>query len=351
MTQTNARLLIGMLLVALLTVTAGCAALIGDDPDPETIADELDDRHDNIEDVQGTQVTTIERDGETERIVAEVVERPPTASKQEIIDTDTEWQSEGDVIVSTGQEMISYDADENTVTEFELDQDHETATLANEELIGEALTDSEISFEGTDTVADRDVCEITLHNEETDQIITVWADQEYWYPLQYETSFGDGDQQWTTTMRYESVTFNDGVDDAALEFEPPEDATVEEFETPETQTIESVDEIDGATPHEFVEPELPETFGFEEASVTETGDTAMISVKYESTDETILFVITDNTEHESTGESVEIGDTEGTISEFGEQLSVTWDCDGVRYSLSGELDRERLTDSAASVGC
>ena len=351
MTQVSPRLLIGVGFVALLAATAGCAALIGDNPDPETIADELDDRHDEIEDIQGTQVTTIERSGETERTVAEVVERPPTASKQEIIETDSDWQSEGDVIVSTGEEMLSYDADENTVTEFEVDRDPETTALASEELISEALSDSEISFEGTDTVADRAVYEITLHDDETDQTTTVWADQEFWYPLKYETTFGDDDQQWTTTMHYESITFNGGVDDAAFEFEPPEDATVEEFETPETQTIESVDEVGGATPHEFVEPELPEAFGFEEASVTETGDAVITSVRYESDDETVLFTLSDNTDHESTGEPVEIGETEGTVSEFGDQRSVTWDCDGVRYSLSGELDRETLTDSATSVGC
>lgn len=351
MTQSHPRLLIGVVSVALLTATAGCAALIGDDPDPKTIADKLDDRHDEIEDIQGTQVMTMERNGETERTVIEIVERPSTASRQEIVETDSEWQSEGDVIVSTSKEMISYDADENTVTAFEVDRDPETSALTSEGLIGEALTDSEIAFEGTDTVADRAVYEITLHDEKADQTTTVWADQEFWYPVKYETTFGNGDQQWETTMRYESITFNEGVDDAVFEFEPPEDATVEEFEPPETQTIESADDVDAATPHEFVEPELPEAFGFEEASVTETGDTDMTSVRYESTDETVLFAITDNTDHESTGEPIEIGETEGTISEFGEQRSVTWDCDGVRYSLSGELDRETLTDSAASVGC
>ncbi len=350
MTELSPRLRVGILFVALLTVTAGCAAALGDDIDPETIADELEDRHDEIDDVQGTQVTTIERDGSTERTVTEVVERPPTESKQEVIESDSEWQSEGDVIVRTDGEMISYDADENTITEFEFDHDPEETPFATEEMISEALDESEISYEGTDTVADRDVHVITLTDEDHGTT-TVWADQEFWYPLKTETTFEQSDDEWTMTMTYEEVAFNKGVDDEAFTFDPPEDATVEEFETPETQTVDSPDAVDAAVPYEFGEPDLPEEFAFEQATVSERDDSVSVFVSYEADGEVVSYSLTDETPHDPSGESVEIGDTEGTISEFGDRTSVVWDCDGVRHSLSGELDRETLVDSAASVGC
>jgi len=350
MTQLSPRLKVGILFVALLTVTAGCAAALGDDIDPETVADELEDRHDNIDDVQGTQVVTVDRDGSTERTVTEVVERPPAEARQEVIESDSEWQSEGDVIVQTDGEMITYDADENTVTEFEFDHDPEEAPFATEEMISEALDESEISYEGTDTVADRDVHVIELTDEDYGTT-TVWADQEFWYPLKTETTFEQGDEQWTTTMTYEEIAFNEGVDDEAFAFDPPEDATVEEFESPETQTVESADAVEAAVPYDFAEPDLPEEFAFEQATVSESDDSTTVFVSYEAGDEAVSYSLTDETAHEPTGESVAIGDTEGTVSEFGDQTSVVWDCDGVRYSLSGELDRETLVDGAASVGC
>lgn len=353
MTRSRPRLIVGVLLVALLTVTAGCTAALGGDPDPETIADELEDRNKNIEDIQGERVTTIETGNSTNRIVAEVVERPPSESRQEIIESNSEWQSEGSVIVNTGEKVISYNAERNTVTEFEVDfdRDSEATAFASQEMIAKALNDSEISYDGTDTVADRDVHVIELTDDETDGTTTLWVDQEFWYPLKYETTMGQGDQQFTTTMTYKEVTFNEGVDDSAFEFEPPANATVEDFETPETQTLESAADIDAATPYEFVEPDLPERFSFTEGTITEAGDSVTAFVSYEASDETVRFSLTDNTDRDPTGESVEIGDTEGTISEFSGQTTVTWDCDGVRYSLSGELDRETLIDSAASVSC
>lgn len=354
MSRQSPRLIVGILFVALLTVTAGCTAALGDDPDPETIANELDERHDEIEDIQGTQVMTIERNGSTERTVTEVVERPPTESKREVIESDSEWQSEGDVMVSTNEKFILYSAEENTVTESELNRDSGGAAFANEGMISEALNESEISYEGTDTVADRDVHMITLTDEDTGQTTTIWADKEFWYPLKYKTTFESleqGDEQWTTTMTYEDVTFNEGVDDEVFEFEPPENATVEEFGSLETQTIESADEVDAAIPQEFVEPDLPDEFAFEEATVTGTDDSVTTFVRYEADHDTVRFIIANDTKGESTGESVEIGNTDGTISEVGDQLSVAWECDGVGYSLNGDLDRETLVDSAASVGC
>jgi len=351
MTKQSLRLRVGILFVALLTVTAGCAAALGDDMDSETIAEKLDDRHDEIDDVQGTQIVTVEGDNSTERTVTEVVERPPMESRQEVIESDSEWQSAGDVTVRTEEELITYNAEENTVTEFEFDSDEEEVPMTTEDMLSESLEESNISYEGTDTVADRDVHVITLTDEETDATTKVWADQEFWYPLKTETTFDQGDEEWTTTMTYEEVEFNQGVDDEVFAFDPPEDATVEEFETPETETVDSADALDAAVPFDVAEPDLPEEFAFEEATVTEQNDIVTAFVSYEADGDIVSYSLTNNTEHELTGEPVDIGDTEGTISEFGDRTSVAWECDGIQYSLTGELDRETLIDSAAAVGC
>jgi len=351
MTRQTPRLAIGVLLVALLTVTAGCAAALGDDPDPERIADELADRNEQIEDIQGERVVTIETPNETQRIVMAVAERPPDQSRQEVIETDSEWQSAGDVMVNNGETLYNYDASENTVTEFNVTYEPESTAFASEELIATALNESDVSYEGRDTVADREVHVIELTDTESDRTTTIWVDTEFWYPLKYETTTAGGDQQFTTTMTFEEVAFNGGLDDGTFEFEPPADATVEQYEPPETETFDSIDAVDDGAPYNVSAPELPDRFSFDEGRIIDAGDRLSAYVTYTADDEQVSFSVTNNTVSEANGETVEIGDTEGTISEYGDLRSVTWDCDGVRYSLSGELDRETLLDSAASVSC
>ena len=351
MTRPTPRLTIGLLLVALLTVTAGCAAALGDDPDPERIADEMEDRHEQIEDIQGERVLTVETPNSTQRTVMAVAERPPEQSRQEVLETNSEWQSDGDVTVNDGETMFMYDASENTVTEYNVSYDAESTAFANEELIANALNESDVSYEGSDTVADRDVHVIELTDTDTNRTTTVWVDKEFWYPLKYETAMERGDQQLSTTMVFEEVAFNEGLDDGTFEFEPPADATVEQYEPPETRTVDSLAAVDDETPYDVSAPELPDRFEFHEGRLTDAGDSRSAYLSYTAADERVGFSVTNNTARELSGETVEIGDTEGVISEYGDMRSVTWDCDAVRYSLSGELDRETLVDSAASVSC
>ncbi|MFD1642546.1 DUF2092 domain-containing protein [Halohasta litorea] len=351
MTRPTPRLTIGVLLVALLTVTAGCAAAIGDDPDPERIADELEERNEQIEDIQGERVQTVETPNSTQRTVVEIAERPPEQSRQEVLETNSDWQSAGDVTVNDGETMSMYDASENTVTEYNVSYEPESAAFASEELIANALNESNVSYEGSDTVADREVHVIELTDTDTDRTTTVWVDTEFWYPLKYETTTERGDQQLSTTMVFEEVAFNEGLDDETFEFEPPADATVEQYEPPETQTVDSLAAVDDETPYDVSAPKLPDRFEFHEGRITDAGDSRSAYLSYTADDERVSFSVTNNTAYEASGETVEIGDREGTLSEYDEMRSLTWDCDGVRYTLSGELDRETLIDSAASVSC
>ncbi|MFC4549442.1 MULTISPECIES: hypothetical protein [Halorussus] len=39
------------------------------------------------------------------------------------------------------------------------------------------------------------------------------------------------------------------------------------------------------------------------------------------------------------------------VKSYGETTSVTWNCGGRRYAVSGQLSNETLTDVASSVAC
>lgn len=51
------------------------------------------------------------------------------------------------------------------------------------------------------------------------------------------------------------------------------------------------------------------------------------------------------------GETVAVNGRELTVRSYGETTSVTWNCGGRRYAVSGQLSNATLTDVASSVAC
>ncbi|ERH14085.1 MAG: outer membrane lipoprotein-sorting protein, partial [halophilic archaeon J07HB67] len=219
--------------VALLIVTAGCSAVVtnGGQPDAERIADGVRERTDEIESVRGQKVTTITRDGETNRTVVQFVQRPPNESWSEVVSSDTGYRAAGDRAVRTDGQFVRYDASENNYTVLETDFASGGASqMISAEAIERTLNRSDVSFEGTDTVAGRDVYVVSLDSETEGSVsnTTLKVDQEYWYPLEYTTTSQFGDTETTVTVTHRNVTFNEPVADDRFSFDPPEGATLEE---------------------------------------------------------------------------------------------------------------------------
>lgn len=353
----ESRLVVATLAVTLLVVTAGCAALVGGDPDPERIAQQVQERQNDIDAVSGVRVTTIGTGDDANTTVREYVRQPPNKSRARVLETDGGYAGEGDLFVRDGGRFVSYDASENTysVTESDVAGGGQTLTA---EAINRTLANSNVSFVGTDTVAGRSVyvIELTRESEYGTTESTLKVDQEHWYPLAYETTsvFERDNETITTTvsMTHRNVTFDPEVAADAFEFDPPADATVDRRTTLSSDTFDSVRGLDEAAPFEVSAPAVPDGYELDAARLVVTNGNATASLSYTDGDDGRLRAsVSENPNVELDGETVEVDGTTATVQTFGNQTSLVWQCGDLRYSLSGTLDRDALVDAAEPVVC
>lgn len=340
---------LGVLVIAVLAISAGCASAITDDPNPERIADQIQQRMEKIDSAQGTKVMRITTDGETNTIVTNYVRQPPTKIRSEVIEG-SGYQGEGDLRVNNGKTTYNYDASEDTYTKYEFNTSR-SGQFPNAEAIDRLLNRSNVSYVGTDTVAGRDVHIIEIVRTERDSTTTLKVDQEYWYPLALETTSNYNGTETTLSWTHRNVTFNEPVADDAFNFEPPAGAELEASHSPKMNEYDSVNAANDATPYDITEPAVPDKYSLDETQVMVFNGTSTTSLTYTNGKSRLYFSITNESRSEPSGESVAIGNTAGTVNSYGESTTIAWDCEGLRYSLSGQLNQSTLVESAASVGC
>jgi|GEM_PF-5498549 hypothetical protein len=152
--MSRSRLTLGVLLVAVLAVTAGCASAISGDPNPDRIAEQMQQRLDDIDTVEGVKVMETTRDGETNTTVTEYVRQPPNKVRTKVIEGG-QYRETGDLRVNTGDKTYRYDASENTYTTYDFDYNR-SGGYFDADTIERVLNNSEVSYKGTDTVAGRE---------------------------------------------------------------------------------------------------------------------------------------------------------------------------------------------------
>ena len=364
---------------ALLVIVAGCAGVLDEDPEPEEIVDRMSDRHEEIEDIHGIQTVEIETTHGVDRTTYEYWERPGEAYRYEVLEADqSSFDTEGDVAVRTDGTTYTYDASENTYYEFDVGEADENAVddgateddLAGyeTELIENLLDAYDVSLEGTETVADRSTYVVNATPESEDAIFenaTLWVDQEYWYLLDYEIAMGVMGETITMSVEHEEIAFNEGIDDEQFEFDPPEDAEhggdglgLDEddgfddgFGFGDTERFDTVEAADEETPFGLVAPTLPDEYELVDVEVTEYDDETEARITYSADLSVVQFIVSDEPPLFAPGETVTVGDREGTLLEVGEFASLTWTCDGVAFELLGEFDEDELIEIAETVPC
>ncbi|WP_049921791.1 outer membrane lipoprotein-sorting protein [Halopiger djelfimassiliensis] len=355
---------IGTLCLAVLLVTAGCTAgpINTDNLDAETIVENVETRHDEIDDVHGVQRTTIETGDEVTTTTTEIWEQPPNKYRQEIRSTSQEVSSAGDVTVTNGTEMWSYSADEDLVRTFEFESEASPGMVGfdDEAQLERFLETFDVEYGGTETVADRDahVIRLTPSGEGDEELaemydeLELWIDEEYWYPLQQRAELTVGDESRTVTTTFEEIEFNGGVDDGRFAFDPPEDAEIVSADDVTTEEVDSLAAASDAAPFEVAAPDVPADFEFETATVTTdaTGSTSVSAAYAGPGDDSLWLSVTADREMNPTGESVTVNGTEATLVD--EPItSLTWECGDLSYGLSGDLESEAMIDVAGSIDC
>jgi hypothetical protein len=152
---------------------------------------------------------------------------------------------------------------------------------------------------------------------------------------------------WT----HRNVSFNEPVNNDTFRFEPPEGAELEETTSPDMTEFDSVSAANKATAYEVVEPDMPDAYTVESIQEIVIDGTSTTSLSYTNGDKGAYFSVSNGSSEMPDGESVTIGNTTGTVSSYGDTTSVSWNCDGMRYSLGGHLNQSTLVNAASAVGC
>ena len=371
---------VSTVVVALLLVTAGCLGAVGsgddasvdddgdeelpdedlpdDDgdeelPDADALLEAATEAESSVETVQGIQTITMDDGTETVTTTQEVWERGPDQYRADIIETDDPEPI--DVIVSDGSTMWMYDEDDNEAVRMELGFDQADQEALNDGFVEAFTNDTDVTIEGTDTVADRDVYVLELTGDGDDALYesaTLWIDQETDYPVKQKITPAVGESV-TTTTAFEEVAFDEEIDDEVFAFEPPEDAEIREFDELMPQQYTDVDAADADVPFDVPRPDVPAEYTLESVLAGENMVGWSATLQY--TDETSFLTVgvadeAQDPVFEPDSDPVEIDDVDATIREATETRTIIeWEDDGLSYTVSGELTADELIDVAESI--
>ncbi|MEY7848825.1 DUF4367 domain-containing protein [Natrarchaeobius sp. A-rgal3] len=350
--------------VALLLVLAGCTAapITGDDVDAAEVVEKVEQRHDEIEDVHGVQQTTVDDGEEVTTTTAEVWEKPPNQYREEVLSSTADYTEEGDTTVADGTQVWSYTADDDTVRTFEFEDDAALGATGfeDEELVDEYLEAFDVEYDGTETVADREahVLRLTPSEDGDENVaevydeIVLWIDDEYWYPLKQQAEMDTEEHSMAVTITFEEIEFNAGVEDDRFAFDPPEDAEVVSLEDITTEEFETLEDASEAAPFDVAEPDVPEGYALDRASVTDdgTGGVTVTATYTDADGEYLSLSVVADRDVTPSGESVTVDGSEATLVD-GSLSTLYWECGDLEYTLSGDLEGEELTEIAETVDC
>jgi outer membrane lipoprotein-sorting protein len=382
------RRLLAVCLLCLVAVMAGCGVLFDDDAElPES--DEIAETYESLDAYNATYVfTSSNGTGEQQRIEGEVIFRPGTDEGYQTVRSTTQPGEQR--IVSNGTVVWTYNKTANEVVRSEpqrednrrrqirrlvnrinRDENDETgvpalpivplapgAGVGNGQASGDGINVSTTaSYEGTETVGDREAHVLTLEStggSETRGRWTYYLDTE-WYVLLRSTTNVTIDGEWTnTTFRLQNVTFNPEISEDRFEFTPPENATVINSSDRGLRRYESRERLAADANLQVPAPDVPEGFEFEGAQRFVGNLTESVTLEYASDVATVTVSRRNTTFEGPLGENeepIEVGNRTGTYRQFPRQNQLRWQCAETTQFVTGPLARETLVDIAESVRC
>jgi outer membrane lipoprotein-sorting protein len=323
--------------------------------DGEAVVEQFIDRIETLETVEFTRSSETVVDNRTLTSTEQVAANLETDQKRvEIVDTSVGANA---TTVWDGNNVTTYNSDENTVTEYEF------SSVSLLPRLQSIANDSRLDYEylGTETVNGQETHAIALTNEElpasmneTQASATVYVDTETYFPVQYVTEFQSDDYSYSATVTYENVSINEDIPESTFELDIPDDAE-RPSSTPdvETETYDSHDELSDVS-LSLPDADLPEGFSFDRATTFSYDDITSAVLSYTDGEESIsVYTRTDSgvdvDYDESDGwERVDLNETTGYVYTNGEYLSLRFD-DGQPYTVSGEISNSTAISIAESI--
>jgi len=219
----------------------------------------------------------------------------------------------------------------------------------------ESFENASLNYHGTGTVAGREayVVEAVPQADVNTANISLWIDQEWYFPLQWNSTIVVDEERRTVTTAYRNVTFNPEVPADMYTFEPPANATVVE-RTVVSLTFETRAELVARSEMAIPDPDVPEPLTFDSARYFDNNGTVRTSLQY--TNESATLRVTKNEPLGAStalpeGERVEISDSEAVLQSFDSGKSLVWSCGGYRYTVFGDVSSETVRAVGESIGC
>lgn len=340
------------------TVDAQTTEQTDEDPDGQEVIETFTDRLSTLETVEFTRITETETDGETMRTTERITADLDAFEKRvETLNTtlNSSYVANTTTVVNEST-SVTYNADENTVTEYEY---HGDILLPMVEQLG---NESAVSYEylGTDTIDGDDVYVLEATPEQQADSATtsfvVSVDAETYFPAQVtiDVTSSEYDFNYTSTLRFENVTLNEEIPDSTFDLDIPDDATDPlENAGPEILTYDSHDATQSAAELSVPDAELTDGYEFDEARIIDGDDYYTVSVTYTdgtdeitvSTQESSPFDYSENDRYEE----ISFGETSGWYASYDQISFLHWDSDTQSYSLYGELSKADATEVATAI--
>lgn len=317
-------------------------------PDGQSLIDALATDGPDLTDVTGTQVANTVMEGQEVTTTFAVWERPPGVFRQELIET--EDHPGFDAIIRNETAVWQYNNETNRALTEPVDQT--TAPQSDYEQLAEMVT--EATTVRTESVANREtyVVEATIDAGFGGEMqLIYWLDQETNYPLRQAQQ--DPVTGSESTVTFEEVEFNQGIDDERFEFSPTDETLILTESDLEPQEFESPNVLANETDLSVIELETPD--GFTEESVQYirelSGDRALIEYPGDEGEELVLSITDPVTEGDAITEPDETLDIAGVEVAIHEQppvqetqqpgtVAAVWELDGTQYVVSSTLSQD-----------
>ena len=219
----------------------------------------------------------------------------------------------------------------------------------------ESFENASLNYRGTGTVAGREayVVEAVPQADVNTANMTLWIDQEWYYPLKWNSTIVVDEERRTVTTAYRNVTFNPEVSTGTFTFEPPANATVIERRIV-SLTFETRAELVARSEMAIPDPDVPEPLTFDSARYFDDNGTVRTALQYTNGSATLR--VTKNEPRGeiatlSEGDRVEINDHEAVLQSFDSGTSLIWSCDGYRYTVFGDVSSETARAVGESIDC
>lgn len=272
----------------------------------------------------------------------------------------SEIEADGQSIISVmdGKSMTFYEVEEKTALILEDDSLAEFQMNPKEqvEMILDAVRDThDIETVGEDTVAGRTVIHLVAKKKKGEKSLfgdqEFWVDKENWMVLKMKATTGDSQN----IVQYTKIDFNAKVDDSIFQLDLPEDVvikTMDDFESMEEEIdLKNIPNKMNSDVLYIPDSEEHRVGTITYLEIEDEPTYSDVTIDYKKADGFPLMTLTiQELENEADdemddfgdfAEQVTIRDEKGVYVEFDDFRSVSWNEDGLSYSI--DLINQKLT--------